>query len=112
LPGSRPGQPFYYKRIGRQKLVIGSKLTDGEKKQLSRATLNFLANGAPEGERNSTLFKVFSDFAGCGYDREYTKATVLPVCTRIGLAISEFEQVLNHAYSIRLKKESQSVQTD
>lgn len=71
----------------------------GEKKQLSRATLNFLANGAPDGERNSTLFKVLSDFAGCGYDREYSKETVLPICLRIGLPVSEFEQVLNHAYS-------------
>jgi replicative DNA helicase len=72
---------------------------DGEKKQLSRATLNFLASGAPKGARNATLFKVLADFAGCGYSREHSKETVLPVCTRIGLSVSEFEQVLEHAYA-------------
>jgi len=72
---------------------------NGVKKQLSRATLNFLANGAMPGERNATLFKVIADFAGCGYTQEHTKETLLPMCTRIGLDASEFEQVLIHAYS-------------
>ena len=72
---------------------------DGTKKQLSRASLNFLANGAPVGGRNAALFKVLADFAGCGYSKEYAKETVLPICTRIGLTVSEFEQVLGHAYS-------------
>jgi replicative DNA helicase len=71
---------------------------EGVKKQLSRATLNFLANGAPEGGRNHALFKALADFAGCGYSKEYAKETVLPVSTRIGLPVSEFEQVLKHAY--------------
>jgi len=74
-------------------------LPDGTKKQLSRASLNFLANGAPVGERNATLFKVLADFAGCGYTREQTQDTVFPACQRIGLDMSEFEQVLTHAYS-------------
>lgn len=68
-------------------------------KQLSRASLNFLANGAPAGERNSTLFKVLADFAGCGYSKESAKDTVFPVASRIGLGSSEFVQVLEHAYS-------------
>lgn len=78
-----------------------SPSVDGEKKQLSRATLTFLADGAPSGERNSTLFKVLADFAGCGYSREHAKETVSSVCNRIGLTVSELEQVLNHAYSKR-----------
>jgi replicative DNA helicase len=72
---------------------------EGVKLQLSRATLNFLANGAPVGERNATLFKVLADFAGCGYAQEYAKETVSPICVRMGLSMSEFEQVLIHAYS-------------
>jgi len=72
---------------------------EGEKRQLSRATLTFLADGAVEGERNSTLFKVLADFAGCGYTKESTRDAVMPVCTRIGLSGGEFETVLEHAYS-------------
>jgi replicative DNA helicase len=79
--------------------VKGTVSFEGGVKQLSRASLNFLAVGAPTGERNSTLFKVLADFAGCGYTRERAKEIVLPVCTRINLPISEFEQVLTHAYS-------------
>jgi replicative DNA helicase len=74
-------------------------LVDGQKKQLSRATLNFLANGAPAGERNATLFKVLADFCGCGYTKEQAKETVKPVSDRIGLNNDEFIQVLEHAYS-------------
>jgi replicative DNA helicase len=76
-----------------------SSLQDGTKKQLSRATLNFFANGAAQGERNSTLFKVVADFAGCGYTREETHDSLAPVCERIKISKSEFEQVLTHAYS-------------
>jgi replicative DNA helicase len=72
---------------------------NGEKKQLSRATLTFLANGASVGERNSTLFKILADFAGCEYTREHTKEAVLPTCLRIGMTGSEFAQVLEHAFS-------------
>lgn len=71
----------------------------GEKKELSRATLRFLVEGAQAGERNSTVFKVVSDFAGCGYSRENTKEIVLPVCIRIGLSGGELEQIIDHAYS-------------
>ncbi len=75
-------------------------IKDGnEKKQLSRASLNFLANGAVAGERNSTLFKVLADFNGCGYTKDECKEIVLPVCKRINLSDDEFEQVLAHAYS-------------
>ena len=71
----------------------------GDKRQLSRATLTFLVEGAVVGERNSTLFKVLADFAGCGYTQEEAKETVMPVCNRIDISASEFEQVLSHAYS-------------
>ena len=81
----------YYKRTAPQE--------NGEKKQLSRATLMFLANGAEEGERNDTLFKVLADFSGCGYSKKESREATLPVSLRIGLSQSEFEQVLEHAYS-------------
>jgi replicative DNA helicase len=70
-----------------------------EKKQLSRASLTFLADGASVGERNSTLFKVLSDFVGCGYTEDECRKIVYPTCKRIGLEEGEFEQVLAHAFS-------------
>lgn len=69
------------------------------KKQLSKSTLYFMVNGAPKGERNSTLFKVLADFAGCGYEAKEAKEIVLPVANRIGVDNGEFENVLEHAYS-------------
>jgi len=76
-----------------------NSMFSGDKRQLSRASLNFLANGAEKGERNSTLFKVLADFCGCGYTEEESREAVLPVCLRIELDKSEFEVVLSHAYS-------------
>jgi len=70
-----------------------------EHKQLSRATLQFMSNGAPEGMRNATLFKALADFAGCGYSKEEARELVAPVSDKIGLSRGEFEQVLDNAYS-------------
>lgn len=71
---------------------------NGEKKKLSHATVTFMRDGAPEGERNSTLFKALADFAGCGYTQEEATDLVLPVSDRIGLPRWEFQNVLKHAY--------------
>ena len=72
---------------------------DGTKKNLSRATLNFMVAGAIPGERNSSLFKAASDFSGCGYSFEETKTFLAPICQKIGLSDSEFEITLQHAYA-------------
>lgn len=72
--------------------------SDGTKKNLSRATLNFMVSGAMPGERNSSLFKAASDFSGCGYTFEETKTFLTPICEKIGLSNSEFETTLQHAY--------------
>lgn len=74
-------------------------LPDGVTKQLSRRTLLFLANGAPAGERNNDLFKVFADFKGCGYTKEHAREAATPMATKIGLPAYEIEQVLEHAYA-------------
>ena len=73
---------------------VRGKGEDGEKKHLSRATLQFLANGAPKGERNSSLFKALADFAGCGYTREEARDATHGVSVRIGLPEEEYEHVL------------------
>jgi replicative DNA helicase len=79
--------------------VRGSTSTTGGKKQLSRATLNFLANGAPAGERNNDLFKVLADFNGCGYTMDEARDVVAPVCDRINFSRGELEGVIAHAYA-------------
>jgi hypothetical protein len=37
---------------------------------LNGFTLNFIMMGAPEGERNQTLFKAACDMAKCGYEED------------------------------------------
>jgi replicative DNA helicase len=96
IPDGLLGNLFPDKTI---EYVKGAPLPPGVTKQLSRTSLNFLANGAPAGERNSTLFKALADFAGCGYTKEAAKEATFNVAIRIGLTESEFVQVLEHAYS-------------
>lgn len=73
--------------------------TDGTKKKLSRVTREFMTLGAIPGERNTKLFNAASDFVGCGYAREETKGFLFPIVEKMGLSNSEFETVLEHAYS-------------
>lgn len=79
--------------------VRGSISSDGTMKQLSRKTLTFLVEGALPGERNTSLFNALTDFVGCGYSKEQARETVYPSAKRIGLSDSEFNKVLEHAYS-------------
>lgn len=72
---------------------------DGNRKKLSRVTLEFIVGGAIQGERNTKLFNAASDFAGCGYSIEETKGYLFPICQKIGISNSEFEVTLEHAYS-------------
>jgi len=73
--------------------------TPVEKPRLSRTSLEFLINGAPAGERNSTLFSVACDFAGNGYSIEEARETLKPVSNRMDFPKGEFEEVLEKAYS-------------
>lgn len=42
--------------------------------QLRQSTLQFIANGAAEGERNSRLFEAAAELAGTGFDRSVAEA--------------------------------------
>ena len=80
--------------------VRGSSTTAiGMKKKLSRTSLDFLVNGAMPGERNTMLFKVAAEFAGCGYTIDETRDTLTFPCKKMEMSTSEFEQVLIHAFS-------------
>jgi replicative DNA helicase len=93
MPKLFPEKPVEYLRNP-------SSAINGEStKELSRATLKFLVDGAIEGERNEKLFKVLADFAGCGYTMEKAREVVFPISQRINFPKEEFETVLLHAYS-------------
>ena len=77
----------------------GSYTSDGTKKNPSNRTVDFLLNGALEGERNKRLFAAAADLAGCGYSEDETRAHLIPVVDRIGLPHSELEASIKSAYS-------------
>lgn len=72
---------------------------NGTAANLSRATLLFVAAGAPEGERNARLFSAACDFAGNGLDEGTAEARLLPVAASCGLAEAEARQTIRSAYS-------------
>lgn len=78
---------------------ISTPAVAGERKILSNATFRFLKEGAPEGQRNDTLFKALADFAGCGYSKEEARERVDSICKAIGLTEEEVEKVFRNAYA-------------
>lgn len=72
---------------------------NGHYRELSKQTLHFLVDGAPEGERNDRLFKAACDMAGCGYPEPDAKNKLLPVADRIGLERPEADRTIESAYS-------------
>lgn len=70
-----------------------------DKGMLSRSTLLFMTEGARKGERNNMLFNALADFVGCGYTKDECREKLWPVCEKIEIGKSEFEQTLEHAFS-------------
>ena len=97
IPGGLMSQLFPKKEYEYEYSSPTTSFT-GEKKKLSYATMTFIRDGAPVGERNATLFKALADLAGCGYSKEEATEYTLPVSDKIGLPRWEFQQVLKHAY--------------
>lgn len=69
------------------------------KGKLSRSTLEFVANGASEGQRNERLFTAACDLAGCGYSQTEAESMFLPVTDRIGTPEAEALTTITSAYS-------------
>lgn len=65
---------------------------------LSRTTLNFLAFGALEGERNDRLFKAACDMAGNGCGQGEAEAKLLPVALSSGLTEREVRETISSAF--------------
>jgi len=71
----------------------------GERRMLARATVDFLALGAPEGERNQRAFRAAADLCGCGYSKEEALALVLDGARKCDLPEDEARHVVESAYS-------------
>jgi len=99
IPDGLMGKLFPEKTVQYVRGNSSLNLPHGAKKKLPRRALEFLANGAPEGERNSTLFKVAADMAGANYDIEHTIIVTSAICELIGLSKGESLRTIESAYS-------------
>ncbi len=77
---------------------IGRKPNPGGLEGLSRRTLMFLHAGAPEGERNHSLFAAACDYAGCGVPQAQAEADLLSAGARCGLTDQEILSCVRSAY--------------
>jgi hypothetical protein len=68
------------------------------RENLSRQTLQFLALGASEGERNGRLYRAACDLAGNGADYPTACALLEQAAGRSGLEAEEIRQTINSAY--------------
>ncbi len=66
--------------------------------RLANKTKDFLANGAPEGERNARAFSAAADLAGNGIPREAAEPIVVSAATASGLPEAEAQRVVASAY--------------
>ena len=82
-----------------EKLHATQKEKVGSKRKLSAATLNFITNGAPEGERNDRLFTAACDLSGCGYSLSDAELKLLPVMSQLGTPEIEACRTIESAYS-------------
>ena len=68
-------------------------------KKLSRATLEFIADGAPRGSRNELLFKAACDLHGCGYSEKEAFDRVEASAIRSGLDRKEVVATVKSAFT-------------
>ncbi len=81
------------------KLQAEQKEKARSKNKLSAATLNFIVNGASEGERNDRLFTAACDLSGCGYSLSEAELKLLPVMSQLGTSEIEARRTIESAYS-------------
>lgn len=67
--------------------------------RLSRATMQFIINGAPDGERQTNCYNAACDMAGNGFSHAETEAKLLPAAIACGCAESKARQGIRSAYS-------------
>jgi len=73
-------------------------LLSGEKRPLAYATLEFIAHGAAEGERNARLFRAACDLCGCGYSVDEAWDRLGRAAASCGLEPDEIGSTIESAY--------------
>jgi len=73
-------------------------VSDGHGKP-RRATLEFIAAGAPAHTRNNELYNAACDLAGCNYSQGEAESMLFPVWQRMGKDEDEFRSTVASAYS-------------
>lgn len=73
-------------------------LLAGEKRPLAYATLEFIAHGAGEGERNSRLFRAACDMCGCGYPIQEAWDRLGRAAAACGLEEEEIQSTIESAF--------------
>ena len=93
-------------RLDQPKSVHTSKIEKSQSvshkpSPLSRATLDYLANGQniPEGERNNRLFKAACDLSGNHHSEQHTAELLTPIAKQSGLPDNEIHHTIRSAYS-------------
>jgi hypothetical protein len=90
--------PFFAPAPVRQEATPAPSMPPGEWRKLARATVDFLALGAPEGERNDRAFRAAADLCGCGYSREKALGLVLEAARKCVLPEDEARHAVESAY--------------
>ncbi|HKQ50463.1 MAG TPA: phage/plasmid primase, P4 family [Phycisphaerae bacterium] len=71
----------------------------GERRELSKKTLDFIVNGASKGTRNTRLFSAACDMRGCGYSVAEAREKLLTIALRCGLNDDEAGATIGSAFS-------------
>lgn len=73
-------------------------MLSGERAKLAYATMDFVMNGAREGERNHRLFNAACDMCGCGYTADEAWAKLEPPASMSGLGRDEIQTAIESAF--------------
>lgn len=84
----------------------------GVKGKLGKATLEFLALGAPEGRRNNELYKALRDLHQNNYSQKEAYNLVFDVSMKSGLTEDEIDATVESAYNRDPKYEARIEESD
>jgi len=70
----------------------------GRRYSPTKTTMDFLASGAPEGERNTRAFMAAADLSGSGFSKEEAIKMILKAANQCGLPEGEAQEAFENAY--------------
>jgi hypothetical protein len=81
------------------KATAGPVMAVGSRGKLRRATVDFIATGAPAHTRNDGLYNAACDLAGCSYTQSEAEQMLLPTWLRMGKEEPECLATIKSAYA-------------